>query len=156
MFDKDGGRVIYFEGTYTHTFSGNPEPTPRYDYNQIMYRLDLADPRLALPVPVYSLSTGDVPERFGTAAANGKTRKRRKVAFLAPDRDAKGNDSHLSVGARGRPLPDAPPEPGACPAVPRLPADDERTRRPPPWRCPNEFRHGDGGGAYSTDKDWSA
>ena len=26
-------------------FSGNPEATARYDYNQIMYRLDLADPR---------------------------------------------------------------------------------------------------------------
>jgi len=48
MFDKDGGRVIYFEGTYTKTFSGNPETTPRYEYNQIMYRLDLADERLKL------------------------------------------------------------------------------------------------------------
>lgn len=46
FFDEDGGRLIYFEGTYTHTFSGNPVPTPRYDYNQIMYRLDLSDPRL--------------------------------------------------------------------------------------------------------------
>jgi hypothetical protein len=45
-FDEDGGRVIYFEGTYTHTFSGNVHPTPRYDYNQVMYRLDLADGRL--------------------------------------------------------------------------------------------------------------
>jgi hypothetical protein len=48
MFDEEGGRIIYFEGTYTHTFSGNPEPTPRYDYNQLMYRLDLADDRLKL------------------------------------------------------------------------------------------------------------
>jgi hypothetical protein len=48
-FDQDGGRVIYFEGTYTKTFSGNEHATPRYDYNQIMYRLDLADPRLATP-----------------------------------------------------------------------------------------------------------
>jgi hypothetical protein len=48
MFDKDGGRFIFFEGTYTHTFSGNADQTPRYDYNQIMYKLDLADPRLKL------------------------------------------------------------------------------------------------------------
>ena len=41
FFDQDGGRAIYFEGTYTATFSGNPSPTPRYDYNQVMYRLDL-------------------------------------------------------------------------------------------------------------------
>ena len=45
MFDKEGGRFIFFEGTYTHTFSGNADATPRYDYNQIMYRLDLDDPR---------------------------------------------------------------------------------------------------------------
>ena len=46
FFDQEDGRLIYFEGTYTTTFSGNANPTPRYDYNQIMYRLDLADPRL--------------------------------------------------------------------------------------------------------------
>ena len=55
MFDKDGGRIIFFEGTYTTTFSGNPDPTPRYDYNQVMYQLDLSDPRLALPVAIYHL-----------------------------------------------------------------------------------------------------
>lgn len=53
MFDQQGGKLIYFEGTYTHTFSSGPETaTPRYDYNQLMYRLDLSDPRLALPRPV--------------------------------------------------------------------------------------------------------
>jgi len=38
--------MIYFEGTYASTFSGNEFPTPRYDYNQIMYRLDLSSPQL--------------------------------------------------------------------------------------------------------------
>ena len=42
--DSAGGKVIYFEGTYTHQFSGNESQTPRYDYNQIMYRLDLTSP----------------------------------------------------------------------------------------------------------------
>lgn len=46
QFDQQGGRIIYFEGTYTQMFSGNPDATPRYEYNQIMYRLDLADERL--------------------------------------------------------------------------------------------------------------
>jgi len=49
FFDQDGGRVIYFEGTYTAAFSRSEKdegPTPRYDYNQVMYRLDLSDPRL--------------------------------------------------------------------------------------------------------------
>jgi hypothetical protein len=41
-FDQDGGRFIYFEGTYTNSFTNNPNPTPRYEYNQMMYRLDLA------------------------------------------------------------------------------------------------------------------
>lgn len=49
FFDQQGGRIIYFEGTYSNTFSGNEHPTPLYDYNQIMYRLDLADPRLKMP-----------------------------------------------------------------------------------------------------------
>lgn len=46
FFDQQGGRFIYFEGTYAETFSGNPVATPRYDYNQLMYRLDLDEPRL--------------------------------------------------------------------------------------------------------------
>ena len=52
FFDQQGGRVIYFEGTYATTFSRpDDQATPRYDYNQVMYRLDLADPRLKLPPP---------------------------------------------------------------------------------------------------------
>lgn len=46
FFDQENGRYIYFEGTYAETFSGNPVATPRYDYNQLMYRLDLDEPRL--------------------------------------------------------------------------------------------------------------
>jgi hypothetical protein len=34
FLDRDSGRVIHFEGTYT-------DRTPRYDYNQVLYRLDL-------------------------------------------------------------------------------------------------------------------
>jgi hypothetical protein len=53
FFDQENGRIIYFEGTYTTTFSrkDNDNPTPRYDYNQIMYQLDLSDPRLELKSP---------------------------------------------------------------------------------------------------------
>jgi len=46
FFNKDGGREIYIEGTYTSAFSGATEKTPRYNYNQMMYRLQLDDPRL--------------------------------------------------------------------------------------------------------------
>ena len=38
--------ILIFEGTYTQQFANTPAPTPRYDYNQILYRLDLDDPAL--------------------------------------------------------------------------------------------------------------
>lgn len=41
FWDRDEGKTIYFEGTFTSDFSGNPYKTPRYNYNQILYRLDL-------------------------------------------------------------------------------------------------------------------
>jgi hypothetical protein len=55
FLDREDGRIIHFEGTYTHDFSGKVKntvtgnydlvpdspKTPRYDYNQILYRLDL-------------------------------------------------------------------------------------------------------------------
>ncbi len=90
MFDKDRGRIILFEGTYTTTFSGNQDPTPRYDYNQVMYQLDLSDPRLALPVPIYqSPATAGAPARLEPKAApNAPDRPAsRRVAFFAPDRE---------------------------------------------------------------------
>jgi hypothetical protein len=46
FLDEDQGRVIYFEGTYSLEFSGNPLAPARYDYNQLMYRLDLDHPQL--------------------------------------------------------------------------------------------------------------
>lgn len=46
FLDKENGKIIYLEGSYVNTFSGNPHPTPYYEYNQIMYKLDLSDPRL--------------------------------------------------------------------------------------------------------------
>ncbi len=43
FFDQANGRFVYFEGSYADTFSGNSNPTPLYDYNQVMYRLDLSE-----------------------------------------------------------------------------------------------------------------
>jgi hypothetical protein len=42
----DSGRHIYLEGTYTNDFSGNQHRTPRYNYNQVLYRLNLDDGKL--------------------------------------------------------------------------------------------------------------
>lgn len=61
FFEQAGGRLIYFEGTYAGTFSRQEDLTPRYDYNQIMYRLDLSDPRLALPTEPPPKATTEVP-----------------------------------------------------------------------------------------------
>ncbi len=88
MFDQKGGRVIFFEGTYTAEFSGNTDPTPRYDYNQIMYRLDLADGRLNLPVPVYRLSARG-EERLGGLPPGDKGNLP-PMAFFALERAGKG------------------------------------------------------------------
>lgn len=38
--------ILIFEGTYTMQFANHPAPTPRYDYSQVLYRLDLDDPAL--------------------------------------------------------------------------------------------------------------
>ena len=115
MFDKQGGRIIFFEGTYVNTFSGNPDQTPRYNYNQVMYKLDLADPRLALPVPVYRLSDDEGSHRFGTVVGLDRPSPR-PVAFFACDRRAEGTfpvyEWQTSPGARlvlGSPGPNASP-----------------------------------------------
>ncbi len=40
-FTPEGSPILLFEGTYTKQFSKTKTATPRYDYNQILYRLDL-------------------------------------------------------------------------------------------------------------------
>jgi hypothetical protein len=69
---QEGGRLIYFEGTHTIMFSGLTVPMPRYEYNQIMYRLDLSDPRLSLPAPVFR-QTADGAERLEMGAKSART-----------------------------------------------------------------------------------
>jgi hypothetical protein len=102
MFDEQGGRVIYFEGTYTATFSGNTHGTPWYDYNQMMYRLDLADRRLALPAPVYE-SPGDGRPRFSMGRQN-MPQPRGRIAFFALDRPIDGAVAVLADEPDERPL----------------------------------------------------
>ena len=48
QFTSPDGRFVFFEGTYTQSFSGNTEATPRYEYNQMMYRLDLGNAKLSV------------------------------------------------------------------------------------------------------------
>jgi hypothetical protein len=118
FFDRDGGRVIFFEGTYTHTFSGNPEQTPRYDYNQVMYKLDLSDPRLNLPVA------------FDAEPDDGEGGRR--VGFFALERPGDGTvpiyERRDERGGREL-VAGGPSPPGAPPVFYALPADHPS---PPP------------------------
>ena len=45
-FTGPNSSILIFEGTFTAEFAGRPDPTPRYNYNQVLYRLDLDDPAL--------------------------------------------------------------------------------------------------------------
>jgi hypothetical protein len=96
FFDQQGGRVIYFEGTYTDTWSGNPVITPRYNYNQLMYRLSLDDPRLFLPAPVYRLKDGRYLMREGVEAARA-WRQVAEIPFFALPRDRR-REGAVQVG----------------------------------------------------------
>lgn len=95
-FDQDDGRTIFFEGTYSFSFSGSEEnATPRYDYNQIMYRLNLDDPRLLLPVAVYQVHKEQEQESYLLCSAVAEADKWgsvESVAFYAvePNRVAEG------------------------------------------------------------------
>ena len=128
MFDESGGRVIYLEGTYTKTFSGRVHATPRYDYNQIMYRLDLADERLALPVPVYASADG----RWATLASRPDGHETGQIAFFALDRPKPGvlgvwqeRGDRVRVAAAGK----VPP--GRAPAFYALPPDADAPNTAP-------------------------
>ena len=132
-FNEAGGRIVFFDATYTSTYT-NITPTPRYDYNEIMYRLDLDDTRVVLPVAVYE-------KAIGTATSLVTKRKlrandpARAAAFFAYDRPAPGAIpiawNGASCGARSlvsgqSPTPpifyalpaDAKDDAGASPTVP--------------------------------------
>lgn len=115
-FDQQDGRLIYFEGTYTTTFSGNTDPTPRYDYNQLMYRIDLDDPRLNLPVAIYDLGDG----RYRPRSPG------RPVAWFALERPG---ERTLPVYEDGGKLVSGNPPDGRQPLFHALPAD---LAEPPP------------------------
>ena len=152
LFDRDGGRTLFFEGTYTHTFSGNTEQTPRYDYNQIMYQLDLADPPLVLPVPVYLLSGNGPPGRFGCRQKLGTGKVLPPIAFFATDRPrADTVPVYVATSGPGRlTLPSEPAAKGKTAPVFYACLPNPKSLRPP--RLPlYEFSHKDGKQwAYST------
>jgi hypothetical protein len=98
-FTKDGGRILFFEGTYTTWFSGVEKPTPRYDYNQILYNLELDDERLLTPVPVYRGDAG--PGRYRTADDLPADGPLGDIAFFALDRPRRDTVSVYEVADSG-------------------------------------------------------
>ena len=64
---RDGGRTIFFEGTFVNTFSGTTVPVPRYNYNQLMYRLDVSDERIEIPSPPPGLTDAQPAEPSASA-----------------------------------------------------------------------------------------
>lgn len=160
FFDQAGGRLIYFEGTYTASFSAAQEKTPRYDYNQIMYRLDLADPRLNLPVPVYRQATADGTTRYLTrddVAKEDAWDQIHELVFFAfpPDRGRGGVVPIFRHVENGQTvLRDAPPSDGNRPAFFALPlklgdASDEKEL---PSLAPLfEYRNAGGTRLYSVE-----
>jgi hypothetical protein len=156
LFDREGGRWILFEGTYSQTFSGNHEPTPRYDYNQIMYQLDLADARLVLPVPVYDVSSDGLAQHFANKQQLGDRKGVRPVAFFALDRPRPGSvPVYFEPGKQGGLLKVGKSADGkALPAFHALPANLEK---PPATATPlYEFVHQESKQrAYSVDANWT-
>jgi hypothetical protein len=133
FFDQDGGRIIYFEGTYTDSFSGAPARTPRYNYNQIMYRLALDDPRLSLPQPVYRVKEGGVARyRLRDGIEAGQLWQQiEEVAFFAipPDRPHRGLVPIYAGPGESRWQTNAP-TPASQPLFFALPATNEALAAP--------------------------
>ena len=44
----EGSPILLFEATYTSMFADHAIPTPRHNYNQVLYRIDLDDPAMRL------------------------------------------------------------------------------------------------------------
>jgi hypothetical protein len=147
FFDREGGRLLFVEGTYTKTFSGPGPATPRYDYNQIMYRLDLADERLVLPVAVYDRG-GALPGNFATKQGLRLDTPPLDVAFFAPDRPAPGL---LPVAWSGPECEARRLVVGAPPNTPPLfyAVAPDATPKPAKTVALYEYAHPDGRRAYS-------
>lgn len=91
-FIKDNGRFLYFEATFTNTFTSAPA-MPRYNYNQMMYKLDLSNPELDLTPP-----TG--PELFELAGGKPITASSNEGTHPAADaNDGNGETRWASVSS---------------------------------------------------------
>ena len=114
FFDQEDGRIIYFEGTYTN-FWDSGSTKAYYDYNQLMYKLDLGQDESRLPSPVYRMSDNDL--LFGPDVSRQKRWSEvEQVAFYAFEpthrpvkalpvyKDLRDGDVTLSTDGSGEPF----------------------------------------------------
>jgi hypothetical protein len=157
-FDKEDGRVIYFKGSLSAQFGSAKNPAQRHNYNMFMYKLELDDPRLILPVPVYEVKAKDgatTGARYGTKEAFVETERDRDIVWYAPDRQGPGTipvyQSHED-GGRVRLAAERPRGPDAKPVFHALPALTDDTTSAVKQTAPlYEFVGADGSGhIYST------
>ncbi len=83
FFNEHRGRKVFFEATYCNTFSSSRAPTPRYNYNQLMYSLNLADTRLLLPVALYGTGPASAAAVLRPTNRLRHSRVGRWIAFFA-------------------------------------------------------------------------
>jgi hypothetical protein len=143
-------RFVLFEGTYSKRLEAQEAPiVPRYDSNQMMYRLDVDDARLAVPLPVYDLG-GAVPGDFVSKARLPATAAAGPPTFFAPDRAMDGTVpvawSGPSCGPRALVVGESPPTPPLFFAAP-----PGGTGRPPITLPLYDYATSDGHHAYSID-----
>ena len=152
-FDRDGGRTIFFEGTYTTFISGNPVKTPRYNYNQIMYELDLADQRLNLPVAFCERSDSSIPCQFDRLKELDAPAQDRPIAFWALQRGGPDIvpvfEGQTETGAKCLRAGMTQTGDGVAPLFFALPPDVDQA--PASAVGLYEFRHPDGRLAYATE-----
>ena len=154
-FDKENGRIIYSEGAFSQAFGARQFPIPRYDYNELMSKLDLADARLFLPVPVYALRN-DASDLRTLRDIERKDRIGDIICF-APDRPRAGTLPVFAwdAGAGNMLLSqDKPARQTARIAFYALPADDAASSNAIPKMTTllYQYRQADAGQTfYSTD-----
>ncbi len=98
FLDKEGGREIFFEATYSNFFTSS-EKTPGYDYNQIMYKLDLDDERIVLPVAIYNLAANNTESYLTSKTGIRAWMQDPPVVFMALDRPLTGTVPVHQTGA---------------------------------------------------------